>query len=43
MYGELEQRTAPGGDQGSKELQNIEARYRVRVTKRHIAGVLQEM
>ena len=28
------------GDQGGKELQNIEARYRLRVTKRHIAGVI---
>ena len=31
------------GDQGSKELQNIEARCRIRVTKRHIAGVVQEI
>ena len=30
------------GDQVSKELQNIEARYRIRVTKRHIADVFQE-
>jgi hypothetical protein len=31
------------GDQGSRELQNIEARWKIGVTKRQIAGVFKEI
>ena len=30
-------------DQGRRELQNTEAQYRMRVTKRQIPGVFQEI